>query len=259
MAGVYRQIVSFIKDKTIKIENVRGFAHACQFEVDEIDAARLKVANLVVDFSDGSPEDNPTFYIDPELDTILDETIDSISEALYEELGIPSEVTSNPEEIFKEQSSHLHLSDLLERHDDDDDDDENRLVGSIEIDIKKIGEDKFSFDLSIPDLGMQPQNVQFDRESSDVKFKCSSCDEWHQEPLQSVYNSLITATALMSNIVEMTQGTKEFSTALEMIEHDLRLLQELIKFDYALEDPRDDDDLDDDEDGDDDHHSHDHS
>lgn len=247
-AAIYRQMVDALKNKNIKVHQAKGFSHAAQFEVDEIDAARLKKDGLIIDYSQGATSINPTFYIDPELDSVLEENLETASELLMRELGPPSDPTPDADEAeeedapFKEQSTHLHLSDLLEPPGEQQD----HIVGSIEIDIKKVDEDKFAFDLTVPDLGLQPKNVQFERNTGEIKFKCMSCDEWHHEPLQAIFNSLITATALLSNFVEMSQGTKEFSTALEMIEHDMRLLQELIKFDYALEDPRDD--LDDEED-----------
>lgn len=239
VAATYRHLVSVLKEKNITIHQARGFSHAAQFEVDEIDAARLMNDGLVIDYSKGAPNLNPTFYIDPELDNMLEDNFESISEILAQELGPPSDPEPTDEgdsddEPFREQSSQFNLTDILEVPDQ-----ASSVVGSIGIDVTKFDEDKYSFDLTIQDLGLQPQNVHFDRPTGEIKFKCSSCEEWHLEPLQNVFNSLITATALISNFVEMSQATREFSAALELIEHDLRLLQELVKFDYALEDPRD--------------------
>jgi len=93
------------------------------------------------------------------------------------------------------------------------------------------------------------------------KYKCDTCNAWHFESLKSVYRSLKTTSALLSNLIVIAEENhKEFSIALDYINNDLHLLQSLLELDYAIDDdPKEmieleiteEDELDEDEDEDD--------
>ena len=125
-----------------------------------------------------------------------------------------------------------------ENHDEEDEDDDK--IGQVGIEIEQIDETKFNFNLTIADLNKNPTLVQFDRERCVFKYQCGACDSWHYESLESVYRSLKTANALFSNLMVMTRDCKELLAAFDFVDHDLRLLQALLRFDYALEDDEED-------------------
>lgn len=270
VAKSYRKLVTYVKTKKIKITEAQGYANGGHFSVDEIDTARLKQEGIVIDFAD-SPEitENPTFYIDTNLDAVLEDTLDELDEldentsyshkdfeedleeeddeltedehaALFkfindnESFGI-EELDIELDEIFPERTTSFNLAEILKNTDFEDPEDSVFAPGNIIIDVKKIDDDKYSFNLAMADLNSHPKKVNYIREKSLFEYECGDCDATHFESLASIYTSLRTANAILSNLIEMTRDSRELSTALEFVDSDLRLLQWLLRFDYALE------------------------
>jgi len=250
VAKDYRKLAEFIKTKNIKILNADGSAFGGTFSVDEIDTARLKKAGFIIDLGE-IPETTslvrePVFFIDETLDRELsDNHIDEHEETLMfsnmddGDMGAEIEIVID-DVAFPENSSIFNIKDILNYNSALSDDLD---VGSIEIEIKQVDESKFSLNLAVADLNPTLSDVTFDRETSILKYKCEGgvCDKWHYESLQSVYQSLKTVNALLSNLIIMSQDCKELRAALDFVDRDLRLLQSLLRFDYALEDPDEED------------------
>jgi len=272
VANSYRKLVTYVKTKKIKITEAKGYANGGHFSVDEIDTARLKQEGIVIDFAD-SPAltENPTFYIDTNLDAVLKDTLDEL-EGLDENTSYSykdfeedledieeddtSELTEEEhaalfkfiddndfgienldielDEPFPERTSSFNLAEILKKTPDFED--PLFAPGNIIIDVRKIDEDKYSFNLAMADLCSHPKKVNYIREKSLFEYECGDCDATHYESLDSIYTSLRTANAILSNLIEMTRDSRELSTALEFVDSDLRLLQWLLRFDYALED-----------------------
>ena len=258
MAKNYRSLVKCVKSKNIKIVEAQGTAHGGHFSVDEIDTQRLKSEGLVIDFAEQPAAENPVFYIDSVLDEVLDDTLeklaefdpdfekmaDNILDTIFidedEELEDDEEIKQididfadidDEHEEFPDGHTHFNLSEKISDFGDD-----SFAPGDMVIDVKKIGDNQYTFNLTMADLGESPTNVNYMRDKEIFEFECGECDATHFESLDSVYRSLKTANAVFSNLVEMTKDFRELSAALEFIDSDLRLLQWLIKFDYALED-----------------------
>ena len=278
VAKTYKSLIKFVQKKKIKIVEAHGFAHGGHFAVDEIDTARLKKEGIVVDFADYPElEENPTFYIDEHLDAVLEEeakeeksfTSKDFSEILdYEDEDLDEDLELTEEEqaalfkfidedeeygieqidlvldeIFPEGTTNFNLAEILKIPDDYD---KGSLTpGNMIMDVSKSeDDDHFSFNLAIADHGQDPKKINYIREKSLFEYDCGECNVTHLEALDSAYVSLKTAIVLISNIVELSRDRREFSTALEFIGTDLRLLQWLLKLDYALDDFEEEEDVD---------------
>jgi hypothetical protein len=112
--------------------------------------------------------------------------------------------------------------------------------GDMIIEFEQIDESRYSFNLIIADLNEQFPKVNYIREKSLFEYDCGDCDTKHLQTLDSCFRSLKSANAILSHLIAMTQESKELSTALEFIDTDLRLLQWLLKCDYALNDGEED-------------------
>jgi len=279
MAKDYRSLTKIVKTKKIKIIDAHGFAHGGHFSVDEIDTGRLKKEGIVIDFAEKSCIDNPVFYMDTELDNVLEGAIeqleefdpdfedmtDTIMSKIFGEDGVDDDRSLTEEEesliqeiideenfdieeidiefddidfedIFPEKCSHFNLSQKIKIFSDD-----NFAPGNMIIEVKKIDEDRFTFNLTMADLNESPTSINYMRDKSIFEYECNDCDETHFESLDSVYRSLKTANAILSNLIEMTKDFRELSAALEFIDSDLRLLQWLIRLDYAIPDEPEED------------------
>jgi hypothetical protein len=288
----YRTLVTYVKTKKIKIFEAEGYAHGGHFSVDDIDTARLKKEGIVIDFGD-KPDlvENPTFYIDKNLDAVLEDTLEKLdkleideepkslsykdfSEVLDEDdededfnsedydlteeeesalfkfvedddiFGI-EKIDIELDEIFPEKTTTFNLAEKLKMPDTDD---PLFVPGNMIIDVHKLDTDKYAFNLAMADLNEHPKHVNYIREKSLFEYNCGECSNTHFETLDSIYTSLKTANAILSNLIEMSRDSRELSTALEFIDSDLRLLQWLLKLDYALEDEHDHEDEHDEED-----------
>lgn len=262
IAEEYRKLAKYIQEKNVKIIDAKGLPHGGSFEVDEIDTGRLKQAGFVTDFADNPEDKEPPFYIDTELDAVLEEERlefgedsyyddyegdsyddDEISEEQRTARMFGTDYSDDLDPDFESEvdfgeelsakSSTFKLHELLSQ---DEDEDEDSILGTIEIAVTHIDEDRFAFHIVIPDIGPKYRHISFDREKSYFKYKMEGSSEWQYETLESVYRSTRTASALLSNIVGLTQDSKELSAALEFVDRDLRLLQNLIREDYAIED-----------------------
>lgn len=241
-AKEFKTFAKFIKTKKVKILETKGFAYSGSFCVDDIDTARLEKAGLVIDLNKDLPDEllstneTPTFYIDAELDEVLDK-LDKADLILDKETQF--NIANIEEDEIEEQSSLLNLVELLkdvevpEKTEDEDDD---FSPGTLVVDVKQVGEHQYSFNLTVADLNNDPVEVKFNREKGIFEYKCGTCDDTHTETIASVFRSLKTTNALLSNLIAMIQDPKELAVALEFIDHDLRLLQHLVAFDYALSD-----------------------
>ena len=149
------------------------------------------------------------------------------------------EIDIDLDEIFPEETNTFNLAEKLKMPDFED---PLFMPGNMIIDVKKIDKDKYSFNLAMADLNDHPKHVNYIREKSLFEYNCGECSNTHYESLDSIYTSLKTANAILSNLIEMTRDSRELSTALEFIDSDLRLLQWLLKLDYALEDDYEEDD-----------------
>jgi thiol-disulfide isomerase/thioredoxin len=241
-AKEYKNLAKIIKAKKIKILDAKGYAYAGSFSVDGIDAARLEKDGIVIDLNKDLPDEilargAPTFYIDQELDQVI-EKIDQegvIGNDKEEKLTL----ANIDEDDIEEQSSLLNLVELLqdvELPEKISDKSEDFTPGTLAVDVKQVGEHQYSFNLTVADLNEDPVDVKFNREKGVFEYKCDSCDDIHTETISSVFRSLKTTNALLSNLIAVFKDSKELAVALEFIDHDLRLLQSLIAFDYALND-----------------------
>jgi len=254
-AKEFKAFAKFIKSKKIKILSAKGYPYAGSFSVDDIDTGRLEKAGLVVDLNkdQDTPVSIPTFYLDEDLDKEL-KKLDLVDTEITSK-GYP--FTDIQEEEIEEQSSLLNLVELLKNTEDPDSIetlDEDFLPGTLVVDVKQVGDHQYSFNLTVADLNDDPINVKFKREEGIFEYKCGSCEELHTETIASVFRSLKTTSALLSNLIAMIKNPKELVVALEFIDHDLRLLQSLVAFDYALDDNegvvKDDDEYDHDDESD---------
>ena len=240
VAQDYRNLVDYIKSKDIKILEAHGFSHGGFFKVDDIDTNRLKQAGFVIDYADGEPEDDKkaVFYIDEEFEEAMEELTDELDEMgppLFDMLEPDFEEDEDDEEdefIFGEKTKCFSLKEAFESFDDQD----NPRIGKVGVEIEKYDNAKFNFNFILTDINKNPSLVQFDREECVFKYKCGSCDAWHLESLDAVYKSLKTANALLSNLMVMAGDCKELFAGFDFVDHDLRLLQALLRFDYAMDD-----------------------
>lgn len=226
----YKSFVKYVKAKKIKILKTKGFPYAGSFTIDDIDAGRLKKAKLVKDIeNEGESKSSPVFYLDENLDEVLFE--------MNDELDILPPTIDVDEEDIEEKTELLNLSEVIKGPEiQTQNKDEKFSPGTVIVEVSQVGDHQYSFNLTVADLNEDPRDVKFNREKSQFEYKCNSCESIHIEPLSSVFKSLKTTSALLSNLVAMIPDPKELAIALEFIDHDLRLLQSLVSFDYALED-----------------------
>jgi len=267
----FKNITKYLKTKKIKILGAKGFPYAGKFSVDEIDVARLKKEGLIVDMTENPTMDNPAIYLDEDLDeAISDLDVTSDEMPIIQELlnQAPHPTIDISEDEIEEKSSLVNLSQILSVSGPTSfDEDEEFAPGTLVVDVRQVGEHEYSFNLTVADLNDDPTDVKFNREKAQFEYKCGGCEELHIESISSVYRSLKTTTALLSNLMAMIKKPKELAIAIEFIDHDLRLLQNLVAFDYALddhegevtdEDDEDDEDFEADDDDDCDHEGCDH-
>jgi hypothetical protein len=270
MAGDYRKLAKTIKKKNIKIVEAEGFAHGGCFRVDDIDTERLKKEGIVIDFAEKPSAENAVFYIDSELEQVIEESIEKLAEfdpdfeemadtimgRIYEEdeeddfdedhvytaadffgpvedEDDAKQVNIDIKDLFPEEGEYVefNLADKLIGSDGDQD----FCPGDMAIEIKNVAEDAFVFNLKMADLGEPPNEVKYGRKEGIFEYKCSECDAPHFTNIDSVYRSLKIACSILSNMAEMTDY-KELGEAINYIDVNLRLLQWLVALDYAIDD-----------------------
>jgi len=233
---LFKKFINFVKTKNIKILEAGGLPFYGTFKVDEIDAERLKKAKIVfeAEYSDDPKKLPIGFFIDKFSD---DKFGNDASELIGKRDDTPIFEVEMDEDEIEEKSSLLNLSEVIHDHSENhNEEDEDFSPGTLVVDVKQVGEHQYSFNLIVADLNEDPLEVKFDREKGQFEYKCNECDNVHIETLPSVFRSLKTTTALLSNLIAMIRNPKELGLALEFIDHDLRLLQNLLVFDYALND-----------------------
>lgn len=255
IADSYSKMAEVIETKNIKISTVAGTAGIGSFEVDDIDAARLRVAGLVYDARtqpakaqiESDPEqlelnsfDYP-FFIDP----AYDEMCSKIDQNLSKQLADNPEEEILPVE-FSAGAPPLEKVNWEETTED----------GTPSVDVK-IGYDPLtgeeSLNLNIVDVGAPLEEVDYDPDNQEFSYFCATCDEEHTESLEQVFNSLAVVTGMISQLQQINRQTrKEISGAFQSLEDNLRLLQFFVAM--HLEDDDEDDDEDEPHDHECDHH-----
>lgn len=246
MAKLYKKFSKYLKTKDVKILNADGFPHSGSFDIDDIDVARLKKAGFVVDHAEEDGSKDQVFYIDEKLDALIEQ---AMSNKQIAQMVIPV----HPDD--EEASDHEHDHD----HDHEDEDGEyatlvnlldvcnpdidgaNIRADTVLLGFAPVSEDKVAFEFRVNDFNQHEVTADFDRETQTFTYKCDSCEEEHQKEISQLYKSLKTATALIGNLAIMSTEHPELAAALDTIDDELRMLQKLLSFDYAIED--DDDDL----------------
>ena len=242
LTKVFKGFSKFVKKHGIQVKNVDGFANSGTFEVDEIDAARLKKAGYVVDYAELEAEPEiPAFYIDKNLDAVLAETKEKLETLSAEQwfgdqpaqLSLEFPQVPNTEEV---ETMTFNLSEVL---DSDVQLEGNLVPGHMVLQVFPQEEDSHKYNLMMLDFYSDPAEFKIDREKMLFSYREKDEEEWKEKPLADVLGSLKTANALISNIVIMVRENPYLFETLTSLDQDLRFLQQLIVFDYALEDNTD--------------------
>lgn len=237
LAKHFKTFSKFIKTNKISVFNIDGFANTGNFEVDNIDAERLKKAGLVFDASEVQAEpDIPAFCIDSKLDEIIE-----ITRKSFDEGSIPAQINIDIAEMpeILEQTMTFNLVDEL---DIDAELDDGLVPGHMVLHVYQNPEDethKYNH-LVVLDFYSDPAEFRLDRENMIFSYKEKDEEEWKEKPLKEVFSSLRTTNALLSNIVVMVRNNPHLFETLSSLDQDLRFLQQLLVFDYALDDDDDD-------------------
>jgi len=229
MAEQYRHMARYMREKQIKIIEASGHAYCGTFTVDDIDTQRLKESGHVVDIDDQPTAHNPLFSIDAEFDRILD---DMDSKPMWNDIADKIQESEVQHGEDQKETSTYDLANMLIKQTPDF---EESGPGAINLEVTKVAEGHYLFNLHIQDLGEDPTTVAFNRRTGEFHYDCGSCNTTHVQNIKSVYGSLKTASALLSNFVYMIKGSKEFGLAITAIDEDLRLLRHLVAFDYGVD------------------------
>jgi len=218
---------------------------------------RLKQSGLVVDLLE-SPDKAKTavFYTDKELDEIVDSGVKTVEDLLSseEKLKLLDEAPGSddddilPEGVTIDEDGVVHIDFNLPEtlHKDSEDVKVNYSINDfahesngepfMSLHTKKISEDQFELSFSVKETRFDSPMISFDRNNNIFKYKCVDCDDWHEVELVQIFRNLRQAAAFMANIADGSMHLNKYlTTALGTISDDLRLLQYLIKFDYAIE------------------------
>jgi len=228
VAAMFQSMADTLSSKSIKIENVDGCVGSGCFEVDDIDAGRLKQAGLVEEFTNETPVDKPfpdkLFCIDSTLDTML-EKFQEIKEKIKDSVTSPEEGEKTLENFLLNNFETLPEEAEIEQ-------------GTQEVHLEQ-GEDPIvkvkpngeGFDLNITDIGQAaPSSIRIYKKKGAFHFKCSSCEEKHIATCYEVRDSLKVVTALLTNLQHYAakHGLEDIAMTLVPLEEDMRLLMHLI-------------------------------
>lgn len=244
LTTLFKNFSKFIKENDIQISDADGFANSGTFEVDEIDAERLKKAGLVIDYSEIEEEPEiPAFYIDAELDEVLKNTAESIENGqhiinLPGPMKVELEFPAIPENI-EEETLTFNLSEILNP---DIELEGDLKPGHMVLQVFPQDDNTHKFNLIMLDFYSDPAEFNLDRERMVFCYKEKDDEEWREKPIKEVFHSLKTANALLSNIVIMVRDDPYLFETLGSLDQDLRFLQQWLAFDYALDEGHDDTD-----------------
>ena len=236
ISSMFSDLTSYMRSEGIKVEEVAGVPFGGSFKVSDEDAKKLMSKGLVADCSEPDyqeykePENIPIFYIDTKLDEMI-ESRDSFLGLPTVSLNIPSfsnsesNLESNDYGLSGDKQVVIDLGKMLK--------DFPIASSFINIDTESLEEDKWSFNIGISDIGYTVKEINFDRSKCSFTFLCDACEDLHKSNLKSVYTSLSTGIALLSNIIAYSSN-REFIIAFDYINRDLRLLKTLLELDYAV-------------------------
>jgi len=236
LTKVFKSFSKYIKKHSIQVRDVDGFSSSGTFEVDDIDAARLKKAGFVVDYEELEAEPEiPAFYIDKDLDEVLAETAEALGEMSLDnfrksnqiEMEFPAIPTGDVEETMTFNLAEILNPDIELEGD--------LQPGHMVLQIHPQEGDMHKFNLIMLDFYSDPAEFNLDRERMVFCYKEKDDEEWQEKPIQDVFHSLKTANALLSNIVIMVRDNPFLFETLGSLDQDLRFLQQWLAFDYALD------------------------
>jgi len=231
LTKVFKNFSKYIKKHGIQVKNVDGYSSSGTFEVDDIDAGRLKKAGFVVDYEELESEPEiPAFYIDKNLDDVLQETAESL-ENFQGPARIELEFPALPEGELEETLT-FNLAEVL---DPDIELEGDLMLGHMVLQVFPQDDESHKFNLIMLDFYSDPAEFKLDRERMVFCYKEKDDDEWKEKPIKEVFHSLKTVNALLSNIVIMVRNNPFLFETLGSLDQDLRFLQQWLAFDYALD------------------------
>jgi len=241
LTKIFKKFSTFITKNKIQVRDPDGFSSSGSFEVDEIDAARLKKAGYVFDYEELESEPEiPAFYIDKNLDEVLAETKDSLESLNLGDFQRPTKIElefpTTPEGDIEETLTY-NLAEVLDPNIELEGD---LLPGHMVLQILPHEGDTHKYNLVMLDFYSDPAEFNLDRERMVFCYKEKDDDEWHEKPIKDVFHSLKIANALLSNIVIMVRDEPFLFETLGSLDQDLRFLQQWLAFDYALDENEDD-------------------
>ena len=230
ISSMFSDLTSYMRSEGIQVEEVSGVPFGGSFKVSEEDAKKLMSKGLVADCSEPEyleePENIPIFYIDTKLDEMFEHR-DAFMGLPMVSLNVPSfsNTESNDYGLSEAKEVVIDLGKMFK--------DFPIATMFINIDTESLEEDKWSFNIGITDIGYSLKEVDFDRTKCSFTFLCDACKDLHKSNLKSIYTSLSTGIALISNIIAYSSN-REFIIAFDYINRDLRLLKTLLELDYAV-------------------------
>ena len=229
VAVMFQGMAETLNTKAIKIEEVDGCVGSGCFQVDAIDAGRLKQAGLVEEFTEKTPVDKPfpdkLFCIDSTMDAML-EKFQEIKEKIQESV----DSGDAPEGNKALENFLLHNFESVPEEEELPEEDQIHLEDG-EDPIIRIRPNGEGFDLNITDIGQAlPMNIRINKKKGTFNFKCSSCEEKHVATCYEVRDSLKVVTALLTNLQHYAAKHDQEDLAMTLIplEEDMRLLMNLV-------------------------------
>jgi len=241
LAKVFLKFSSFVNKHKIQVKEVDGFANSGTFELDEIDAGRLKKAGLVVDYSEIEEEPEiPAFYIDKQLDAVLEETAQNIENSMLE-FNAPKSLTVDFPEFPDVKEETVLTFNLVEVLNADLELDNDVKPGHMILKVMSADEESRRFNLIMIDFYSDPSEFKLDRERMVFCYRDKDSEVWNEKPISEVFRSLKIVNALLSNIVLMASENPYLFEALGSLDQDLRFLQQWLAFDYAIDENEEED------------------
>ena len=181
LAKVFKKFSKYMQKNNIQVQDTDGFSSSGTFEVDEIDAGRLKKAGFVVDYEEIESEPEIlAFYIDTDLDAVLEETAESLENLRGPKVTL--EYPALPEGSNGETLT-FNLADIL----DPDIELEGDLTpGHMTLQVFPQEDDTHKFNLIMLDFYSDPAEFNLDRERMVFCYKEKDDDEWKEKPVRDL-------------------------------------------------------------------------